>query len=62
MSLSLTADEVVEMPLDALALRILQDVDETNEWNSYNWMNTARRSAEFREQEEALRALEEAWA
>lgn len=59
---SLTADEVVRMPLDALALRILRDVNETDEWNSYNWMNSRQQSPEFRQRPDALRAFEEAWA
>jgi hypothetical protein len=61
-TLSLIADEVVEMPLEALALRILRDVDETNEWNSYNWMNARQQSPEFSRRSDALRAFEEAWA
>lgn len=59
---SLGADEVLHMPLDALALRILQDVDETDEWNSYNWMNARQQSPEFSRRPDALRAFEEAWA
>lgn len=61
-ALSVTADEVVEMPIDALALRVLRDVDETNEWNSYNWMNARQQSSEFGRRPNALRAFEEAWA
>ena len=48
------------MPLDALGLWILRDVDEANEWNSYNSMNARQQSPEF--QAVALRAFEEAWA
>jgi len=59
--LSLTADEVVAMPLDALALRVLRDVDETNEWNSYNWLQFAKQSG-YASRIDALRAFEEAWA
>jgi hypothetical protein len=62
MAISLSADEVVQMPLDALALRILRDVDETDEWNSYIWMNTQQQSPEFSRRSDALRAFEEAWA
>ena len=62
MAISLSADEVVQMPLDALALRILRDVDETDEWNSYNWMNAQQQSPEFSRRADALRAFEEAWA
>jgi hypothetical protein len=62
MALSLSPDEVVEMPIDALALRILRDVDETSEWNSYNWMIGRQHSPDFSRREDALRAFEEAWA
>ena len=50
------------MPLDALGLWILRDVDEANEWNSYNWMNARQQSPEFSHQAVALRAFEEPWA
>ena len=50
------------MPLDALGLWILRDVDEANEWNSYNCMNARQQSPEFSHQAVALRAFEEAWA
>jgi uncharacterized protein (TIGR02391 family) len=62
MTISLAADEVIQMPVDALALHILRDVDETNEWNSYNWMNARQQSPEFSGRTDALRAFEEAWA
>jgi len=50
------------MPVDALALHILQDVNEADEWNSYNWMNARQQSTEFSRRPDALRAFEEVWA
>lgn len=54
----LGTDEVADLPVDELALAILRDVEENNEWNSYNWMNKARQAG-FRGR--ALRAVAEAW-
>lgn len=62
MTFSLDADEVVRMPLDALALAILRDVAESGEWNSYNWMNSRQQDGAFGRRPDALRAFEEAWA
>lgn len=60
--LTLSPDEIVAMPLDALALRILSDVDQTGQWSSYNWMMSAQHDARFRGRPDVFRAFEEAWA
>lgn len=58
-SWDLDADVVVNLPLDDLALRLLRDAQETQEWNWKNWMNSARRR--YQDREDALHALAEAW-
>jgi len=58
-SWDLDADVVVNLPLDDLALRVLRDAQETQEWNWKNWMISARRS--YHDREDALHALTEAW-
>ena len=39
---TLTADDVAALPLDELALAVLRDAFENQEWNSYNWLELAR--------------------
>jgi len=56
----LEADEVVALPLDELALQVLQDVVAANETNWQNWMGQARQLA-YRERQDAADALAEAW-
>lgn len=41
-SWDLTEDDVLRLPLDYLALRVLQDWSETNQWNTYNWLNSLK--------------------
>jgi len=35
---NLSADDVVALPIDDLALRVLRDARDTNEWNWRNWV------------------------
>jgi uncharacterized protein (TIGR02391 family) len=60
--LRLSPDEVVRMPLDALALRILADFDATRGWNSRNWILEHAQTPPFVHHTEALQAFAEAWA
>lgn len=39
---TLEADEVLALPLDELALMVLQDTDANREWNWQNWLNSTR--------------------
>lgn len=57
---TLTAEECVELPTDALALEILRDVDENEEWHQHNWMLRVIQHAQYDFSAQA--ALEEAWA
>ena len=58
----LTADEIVLLSVDDLALRVLVDVVANEEWNSYNWMQFARQAPDYQARPDTLRALDEAWA
>jgi hypothetical protein len=55
----LTADEVLALPLDELALRVLKDAHDKDEWNWRNWLLGAKRY--MAGHKDALRALSEAW-
>jgi uncharacterized protein (TIGR02391 family) len=55
----LTPEEVVALPLDELALRVLADAKSKETWNWKNWMIEAQNS--FQRDLSALRALSEAW-
>jgi len=57
---TLEADEVLALPLDELALRVLQDADANEESNWRNWMLSAAQGP-YRKQPQVLRALSEAW-
>lgn len=57
---TLSADEVVALPIDELALRVLKDAHETKAWNWHNWMNGARQS-QYAGHVATLGALNEAW-
>lgn len=52
-------DDVVDLPIDALALMILRDAESNREWSSYNWMNAATQG--YGGRTPATRALAEAW-
>ncbi len=57
----LEADEIVALPLDELALRVLLDARDNNEWNWRNWMLSANAYG-YPQRKDALAALMEAWA
>ncbi len=62
--ISLSAAQVIEMPVDELALRLVADLVTTNEWNEYNYLNSAGQHAPFASSRPALEAIAEAlgWA
>lgn len=55
---TLTADEVVGLPIDDLALRVLRDARD-KEWNYRNWLLGAQQ--DYRPRRDAVQALSEAW-
>jgi uncharacterized protein (TIGR02391 family) len=57
----LEADDVIALPIDDLALRVLKDARDTNEWNWRNWMLGARTHA-YPSRKDAVNALAEAWS
>lgn len=57
--LSLPAETVTALPVDELALRVLHDMVETNEWNEWNYLNAANQSGYSHE---AVLAIAEAVA
>jgi len=58
---TLTPEEVVALPLDELALRVLKSVRDTNQWHEHNWMNAAYNSLTWSREAEAQHALSEAF-
>ncbi|HUP86889.1 MAG TPA: TIGR02391 family protein [Acidimicrobiales bacterium] len=48
------------LPLDELALEVLADLVARNEWNEYNYLNSASQDGRYRGQEAALHAIAEA--
>lgn len=58
---TLGAHEVTALPLDDLAIRVLKDARDNNEWNWHNWLNAARQHG-YSKDDAALNALSEAWA
>jgi uncharacterized protein (TIGR02391 family) len=57
----LPAETIVALPLDELAMRLLLDVVENDEWNWRNWMLAARAGG-YANYPDAMSALAEAWA
>lgn len=57
----MSADHVVALPLDELALWVLADFQATQGWNWSNWL-IGRQQGLYRGRPDALRALSEAWA
>lgn len=57
----LEADDVVALPLDDLALRVLVDARDNNEWNWLNWLKMAQTHGDPGRRDAVL-ALSEAWA
>jgi len=62
--ISFSAEQVVEMPVDELALAVVADLIAKNEWNEYNYLNEASQHAQFVRNDYATRAIAEAltWA
>lgn len=58
---TLEADEVLALPLDELALRVLADFRDNAEWNWRNWLLSARQHG-YPNRPDAVQALAEAWA
>jgi uncharacterized protein (TIGR02391 family) len=56
---TLEADEVVALPLDELALMVLRDAYDSEEWNWGNWLLGAQRA--YPKRSDVLQALSEAW-
>lgn len=59
--LALTHEEVLALPLEDLAYRVLADAQDSNAWNSHNWLNEHAQFAGYASNPAALRALAEAW-
>lgn len=59
--LDLTAEEVVGLPLEDLAYRVLADARDSRTWNSHNWLLEHAQYAGYGNGTPALRALAEAW-
>jgi uncharacterized protein (TIGR02391 family) len=57
---TLSADEIVALPLDELAMRVLRHILETEAWSGHNWMLDRKRALGRRD--DAIQALEEACA
>ncbi|WP_432741797.1 TIGR02391 family protein [Streptomyces sp. JH002] len=56
---TMEADEVVALPVDDLALRVLRDARDADEWNWHNWVRRAR--VAYQKHPDAVLALTEAW-
>lgn len=56
---TLSPGEVLALPLDELALRVLQDAKANDEWNWGNWLLSANRG--YPRRPDVLGALSEAW-
>jgi hypothetical protein len=57
---TLESDDVVALPIDDLALRVLLDARNNNEWNWRNWVLLLQDS--YGRGSPAIGALSEAWA
>lgn len=60
--LKLTPDEVVELPISELSLRVLQDMLDSNESNEYNYLLRYTHDSTFRPYPPAMHALAESTA
>ena len=58
--LELSADDIVGLPLDRLALAVLQDYDASGEWHEWNYLNSYLQSPKHSQRKDALQALSEA--
>lgn len=50
---TIEADDVLALPLDDLALRVLQDARDNREWNWQNWLKSASTNA-YRQRSDVL--------
>ena len=57
---TLSAEAVLALPIDDLAMRVLQDANDTHEWNWHNWLIKARNHA-YPSRPDVLTVLSEAW-
>jgi uncharacterized protein (TIGR02391 family) len=57
---NLEADDIVALPVDDLAMRILTDAKDNEEWNWRNWLLKAKNA--YPERVDAVVALSEAWS
>ncbi len=58
---SLTSNEVLSLPLEDLAYRVLGDARDSDAWNSHSWLLEHGQYAGYGNNSPALRALAEAW-
>jgi uncharacterized protein (TIGR02391 family) len=58
---TLSADEVVGLPVDELAFEVLRDIDANHEWSRRSWLLQAEESS-LRSRRDAINALAEAWS
>jgi uncharacterized protein (TIGR02391 family) len=58
--LDLSPDDIVGLPLDRLALAVLQDYDTNGEWHEWNYINNYLNSPKHNQRKDALQALSEA--
>ncbi|SDM31859.1 hypothetical protein SAMN04489726_0972 [Allokutzneria albata] len=59
MDWTLESENVITLPLDDLALRVLRDARDNNEWNSRNWLLLAAQKG-YPDRPDAVLALAEA--
>jgi uncharacterized protein (TIGR02391 family) len=60
--ITLDPQTVLDLPLDELALRILEDLQRTREWNEHNYLNAAAQDPQYSRSIPAQRAIAEALA
>jgi uncharacterized protein (TIGR02391 family) len=58
---TLSADDVLALPIDDLAMRVLQDARDSQEWNWHNWLLKVRQH-HYPSRPDVLTALSEAWS
>lgn len=62
--LSIPPDELVELPVDELAIRLVADLLTSKAWNEHSYLNEAAQLTPYRTAPAALQAISEAfgWA
>ena len=58
--IALTPEAALELPVDELALHVLEDISRSNEWNSYNYCLRYTTDEAYRGNGESVRAIAEA--